>query len=100
MNPLYDHDNGIFKGFGGWSRMAVELKNFTMHEVKAPTVGSIVPASILAEVTYSTTGMQTYLRREWENLREYDVIFLVSFYKKSTKKASLQKMETEEAHSD
>jgi hypothetical protein len=50
-----------------------------MH-VAPPLVGARVPASVLAEVSFSVTtgrGMFNYIQ-DWDELREHDILFLVT----------------------
>ncbi|KAG6500421.1 hypothetical protein ZIOFF_040266 [Zingiber officinale] len=64
--------------FGGWSRMAVPIKQFKITEVKQPNIGEVKPASVTAEVTYSIASYRAHIRSEWDSLKEHDVLFLLS----------------------
>ena len=88
-NPSFNTETGKFQGFQGWSRMAAEIKDFTIYEVGQPKVGSLYPSKVLAELRYSVATMPTYLKKEWESLKAHDVLMLVSFKKDE------QAMETE-----
>ena len=50
-----------------------------MHEIQPPRIGQKIPKRVFAEITYTVAGLPNYLRKEWESLQKYDVIFLVSF---------------------
>lgn len=64
--------------FGGWSRMAVPIKQFRITEVKQPNIGEVKPSSVVAEVTYSISSYRSHIRSEWDALKEHDVLFLLS----------------------
>jgi len=72
---------GNFASFSGWARMATEIKEFTIHEVQPPKIGEAYPAAVFAEIRYSNQTMNSYIKKEWEQLRQHDVIFLISFKK-------------------
>ncbi|GAB4832249.1 hypothetical protein Ancab_006264 [Ancistrocladus abbreviatus] len=64
--------------FRGWSRMAVPIKEFKITEVKQPNIGEVKPAAVTAEVSYSISSYRARIRSEWDDLKEHDVLFLLS----------------------
>eukprot|EP00055_Hartaetosiga_balthica_P013350 m.68179 g.68179 ORF g.68179 m.68179 type:complete len:1471 (-) comp8237_c0_seq1:466-4878(-) len=72
----YQNEAGVIC-FGGWSRMAIPLQTFVIVEVGPPHVGDEHPSSVRADVTI-TMDYQSHIQKEWENMREHDVGFLVS----------------------
>ena len=95
VQPLFDSKTGKFMSFKGWARMASEVKGFTIHEVATPKIGENYPSRVLAEVKYSTSDMATYVRKEWEELKTHDILFLVSF-EKINKKEEEEEMKIED----
>lgn len=63
--------------FTGQARMAVPLQSFTLMEVRRAKVGEAVPAEVRGELKFSVHGLRGECRKEWESLREHDVLFLV-----------------------
>lgn len=64
--------------FKGWARMAVKLDKLELMEVKAPLLGEEKPASVVAELTFSVGKFPNEVRNEWDELKEHDVLFLLS----------------------
>ncbi|KAG9456332.1 hypothetical protein H6P81_000840 [Aristolochia fimbriata] len=64
--------------FRGWSRMAVPIKIFKITEVKQPNIGEEKPASVTADITFSTASYRQKIRSEWDSIKEHDVLFLLS----------------------
>jgi len=81
VHASFDQSNGNFASFGGWARMATDIKEFTVHEVQPPKIGETYSSNVFAEVKYSAQSMNSYIRKEWEQLRQHDVVFLVSLKK-------------------
>ena len=84
-NPQFDPFTGKLHSFNGWSRMSVEVRNFSIHEVSRNKLGTTHPEKILAESTYSIVDLNSTLKKEWESLREHDIVFLLSFQKEIEK---------------
>ncbi|XP_024517313.1 RNA helicase aquarius [Selaginella moellendorffii] len=70
-------DEGRTK-FRGWARMATPVKSFKITQVKEPNIGDIKPSSVTAEVTFSIARCDPQLRAEWDDLKEHDVLFLLT----------------------
>ncbi|CAI5501808.1 unnamed protein product [Closterium sp. Naga37s-1] len=66
--------------FTGWARMAIQISSFRIVEVKAPRLGEVQPAAVLAEVEYSIGGYKAAMRSEWEEIKEHDVLFLLGIH--------------------
>ncbi|KAH7440467.1 hypothetical protein KP509_04G109200 [Ceratopteris richardii] len=64
--------------FRGWARMAVPIKEFKITEVKRPNIGEVKPSACIAEVTFSIQKYKGPMRSEWDELKEHDVLFLLS----------------------
>jgi intron-binding protein aquarius len=63
--------------FGGWSRMAQSITNFTIVEVSKANIGESHPSRVRADVTL-VLNTRADIKREWENLRRHDICFLVT----------------------
>lgn len=63
--------------FDGFSRMAIPIAKPAFIDVLPAKVGETVPAEVRVEVILDVSRLQPGLRREWEGLREGDVVFLV-----------------------
>lgn len=65
--------------FAGWSRMALEIdKPLTITEVQPPALGQTVSALVSAEVVIDLERCGDAIRREWDEIGEYDNLFLVA----------------------
>eukprot|EP01124_Arcella_intermedia_P005338 TRINITY_DN13146_c0_g2_i2.p1 TRINITY_DN13146_c0_g2~~TRINITY_DN13146_c0_g2_i2.p1 ORF type:complete len:964 (-),score=302.60 TRINITY_DN13146_c0_g2_i2:20-2911(-) len=68
--------------FTGWARMAVPIVEFKITKVANPEIGSPVPAEVAAEVSYVIpqpgTRTDEQIKKEWDSLKQYDVMFLVT----------------------
>ncbi|CAF3809884.1 unnamed protein product [Rotaria magnacalcarata] len=69
--------------FGGWSRMAQPITNFTIVEVAKANIGESHPSRVRADVTL-VLNTRGDIKKEWENLRKHDICFLITC-KSSTK---------------
>lgn len=64
--------------FAGVARMGIELTSCVIDRVGRPLVGALQPSSVEATLSYSLKGVRQNWRSEWDALRQYDVMFLVS----------------------
>ncbi|KAL3310388.1 hypothetical protein Ciccas_011048 [Cichlidogyrus casuarinus] len=82
--------------FDGWSRMALPIQSFSMIEVAKPALGTKQPARVRADVRVTLVGLREesqnilvsehfvsefpieIVRREWEQLRRHDPVFLLT----------------------
>uniref|UniRef100_A0A1D2ABG5 Intron-binding protein aquarius n=2 Tax=Auxenochlorella protothecoides TaxID=3075 RepID=A0A1D2ABG5_AUXPR len=65
-------------GFNGWARMVKNLEGFTITEVQPPKVGEMRPAAVSAEVVVDLSSLREDVRREWEEVKQHDVMFLLT----------------------
>jgi len=66
--------------FDGFSRMAIPIGKPAVVEVVSPRVGEDVPAEVKVEIILDVSRLQLGLRKEWEDLRQDDVVFLVTIH--------------------
>ncbi|RKP18539.1 P-loop containing nucleoside triphosphate hydrolase protein [Rozella allomycis CSF55] len=64
--------------FTGWSRMALPIHSFKIMDVGKARVGESKPGFVCAEVSYSVSMLNDTLRREWESIRQNEVLLLLS----------------------
>lgn len=65
--------------FLGWSRFALELSSsIEIKKVYKPFLGEKHASSVLAEFSIDLTPCGESIRREWDELSEHDVLFLVT----------------------
>lgn len=74
----YTNDAGK-PGFSGWSKMSQEVEGFSMVEVRPSKVGWDFPALVRAEFSITTKAMPERIKREWDQLKQHDILFLVCF---------------------
>ena len=80
VQPRMDFGTGE-TAFGGWARMATKVEGLSVTDVAKPSLGETVPAHVTADVTVSLAAFKAgAIRDEWEQLREHDVLFLVSVH--------------------
>jgi hypothetical protein len=64
--------------FAGWARMALELQGkLQIIRVHKPLLGHKYPSQVIAEITVDLDPCGAAIRREWDELGEYDNLFLV-----------------------
>jgi intron-binding protein aquarius len=65
--------------FTGWARMALELEEpLRIMRVAPPKLGEGVPAQVVAELTVDLVHCGDAIRKEWDDLGEYDNLFLIA----------------------
>jgi Intron-binding protein aquarius N-terminus len=75
--------------FMGWSRMAIKIESFVVVEVARPRVGEIKPAAVTAELVIDLAQFKRNdIREEWDELKEHDVLFLLTVQPPSAKEAA------------
>ena len=78
MGPLFDEITGKFlMKFNGWSLMGYPILDFQVLTSQSPLVGEDYPREVIAEITYDLNNIQPEIRKEWENFKKYDTIFLI-----------------------
>ncbi len=68
--------------FHGWSRMGLELTdNITcpvkLLKVAPPKLGESIPSEVIAEITLDLKRCGASIRKEWDEIGEFDNLFLV-----------------------
>ena len=64
--------------FEGFSRMALPIAEPAIIEVGLPKVGHLKPSFVRAEVILDVSRLTDNIRREWDNLRPHDTVFLMA----------------------
>jgi len=65
--------------FNGWSRMALELtEQVNIIEVRPPKLGETNSAQVTAEFSVDLKSCGASIRKEWEEVGEFDNLFLVT----------------------
>jgi len=64
--------------FKGWARMAVEISSFQFLQITKPNLGEVIPSSVIAEIIIDLKSFSWSIRSEWEELREHDILFLLT----------------------
>jgi intron-binding protein aquarius len=64
--------------FGGVSKMALPIMKPAVVDVAPPKVGEEQPAYVRAEIILDVSRLQLGVRKEWEQLKTDDVVFLVA----------------------
>ncbi|KAK5280814.1 hypothetical protein LTR40_005813 [Exophiala xenobiotica] len=77
MKPKAGRDRSS-TAFEGFSRMALPISSPAIIEVGAPKVGEITPSFVRAEVILDVSRLTDNIRREWDNLKPHDVVFLLA----------------------
>ncbi|PTD04425.1 Intron-binding protein aquarius [Fusarium culmorum] len=74
--------------FAGFSKMAMPISKPAILEVVPPLVGDDKPSTVRAEVSFDVRRLGEGVRREWDSLRQDDVVFLIAVEPSLTKSAS------------
>jgi intron-binding protein aquarius len=64
--------------FTGWARMATPIEGCRVTEVKKPEIGEIKPAEVRAEISFNVSQYSGHIKKEWDEFREHDIVFLVT----------------------
>lgn len=80
VTAMEDQDEMVLRTeFTGWARMALDLEEpVRIMRVAQPRLGEQIPSEVVAEVTIDLVHCGDSIRREWEELREFDNLFLVT----------------------
>ena len=84
IKRLQPKRQGTTTRFDGFSTMAIPINKPAIIEVLPPRVGGEVPAEVKIEVILDVSRLQPGLRREWESLRQDDVVFLAAVHPPDT----------------
>lgn len=69
---------GMNSKFGGVSKMSLPIMKPAIVDVAPPRVGEEYPSYVRAEIILDVSRLQYGVRRDWEQLRPDDVVFLVA----------------------
>jgi hypothetical protein len=65
--------------FSGWARMALEIETpLRLARVSPPKLGESVPSQVVAEIIIDLHHCGESIRKEWDELGEFDNVFLVA----------------------
>jgi intron-binding protein aquarius len=64
--------------FGGYSKMSIVVPKISIMEISQPNVGEDWPSLVRGEVYLDLETLPMHARREWAQVRQDDVLFLVS----------------------
>jgi len=68
--------------FHGWARMGLELPKYgnpvKILKVSPPKLGEDMPSQVLAEITLDLRRCGEQIRKEWDEVGEFDNLFLVA----------------------
>ncbi|KAI0223970.1 hypothetical protein L0F63_001321 [Massospora cicadina] len=64
--------------FGGWARMATEVVQLTIVDVKKPKLGESAPSRVVADLQINLGRYADAIQQEWKSLHRHDVLFLLS----------------------
>jgi intron-binding protein aquarius len=71
----YPHGNTVFKGY---SKMSVVVPKVMIMDITPPKVGEDWPSQVSGEVYLDLETLPMHARREWAQVRQDDVLFLLS----------------------
>ncbi|KAF2200923.1 DEAD box helicase [Delitschia confertaspora ATCC 74209] len=69
---------GVSAKFQGFSRMSLPISKPAIVDVGLPKVGDEHPSHVRAEIILDVSRLQYPVRKEWESLRQGDVVFLLA----------------------
>ena len=75
MSPVYTLSKET--EFTGWSAMALKIDSSAVQNVGRPSVGHSEPSKVIGEIEYSISSCTGPLKREWDSLKPFDVVFLL-----------------------
>lgn len=76
LQPGHDSTGGRDRPMG--SKMALQISRPGIVEKVAPKVGEKLPAEVRAEIILDVSRLSPYVRREWEELRPSDTVYLLA----------------------
>ena len=91
MKPWKNDRNEII--YGGWARMALNIDNFSVIEIKPPKIGEKYPSRVRAEVRVAVS-VREKVKKEWESLRKHDICFLITLRPKLKNKTAFNLKES------
>ncbi|CAH0020194.1 unnamed protein product [Clonostachys rhizophaga] len=76
LRPEINRSGGT--GFSGFSKMALPISPPAILEAVPPLVGDDKPSLVRAEVTVDVRRLNENILKEWDSLRQDDVVFLLA----------------------
>ena len=64
--------------FTGYSKMAIQVPKISITDVSPPKVGEAWPSMVRGEVYLDLESLPMHARKEWSQIRQDDVVFLLS----------------------
>ncbi|KAK1092380.1 hypothetical protein LTR48_004452 [Friedmanniomyces endolithicus] len=86
IKRLQPRVGGGITRFDGFSKMAIPIGKPAIIQTQPPRVGEDVPAEVQVEVSLDVSRLQPSLRREWESLRQDDVVYLLAVHSAETER--------------
>ncbi|KAK0809465.1 hypothetical protein LTR75_005905 [Friedmanniomyces endolithicus] len=86
IKRLQPRIGGGITRFDGFSKMAIPIGKPAVIQTQPPRVGEDVPAEVQVEVSLDVSRLQPGLRREWESLRQDDVVYLLPVHPAETER--------------
>ncbi|KAK0849533.1 hypothetical protein LTR03_005170 [Friedmanniomyces endolithicus] len=86
IKRLQPRIGGGITRFDGFSKMAIPIGKPAVIQTQPPRVGEDVPAEVQVEVSLDVSRLQPGLRREWESLRQDDVVYLLAVHPAETER--------------
>lgn len=86
VKRLQPRRQGVTVKFDGFSRMAIPISKPAVIDTLPPRVGEEAPAEVKVEVILDVSRLQPGLRREWESLKQDDVVYLLAIQPKETER--------------
>jgi intron-binding protein aquarius len=77
MKPQIQYPSGD-TAFTGWSKMSIVVPKVSIMEISLPKVGEDWPSMGRGEVYLDLETLPMHARREWAQVRQDDVVFLLS----------------------
>jgi len=78
VKKMQPRGKGVDTRFNSFSRMALPIMKPAVVDVAPSRVGENHPAYVRAEIILDVSRLQVPVRREWEQLRPDDVVFLLA----------------------
>lgn len=77
LKPRIGHEGETI--FSGWARTCLPLESFNIVTIANPSLGETRPAHVIADATYDISNARDFkLKREWEEFREHDILFMLT----------------------
>ena len=64
--------------------MCLPITGYSTTVVKKPRVGEVVPSEVIGEIQFSVKGLLPQVKGEWDQLHEFDTVFLMAVHPPET----------------